>query len=150
MSLILLGASLGFAQKFTSVELYISPRNVSYGWYDNGIFQFKFNKKSIKVIYADRTYNTLTVKDSLFEMFYVKAKMHDSLYNNLVLNDSVEAHKKRIMILIPKHDTLFIDVNYNLIRKERCYKLTDGLREFIEGFMPVEIKENWKYNLWRR
>lgn len=141
--LMLLSTISGCAQNFKNVELYITPRNVTYGWYDNGIFQFKHNKKSIQVPYANRTYNTLTKKDSVFELFYTKISMPDSLYNNLIPQNNVAIDIKRIMIVIPKKDTLFIDRNYNIIKKDKCYQISNEFKSFIEKYMPTEIKENW-------
>ncbi|MDA3616114.1 hypothetical protein [Polluticaenibacter yanchengensis] len=141
--LMLLSPISGYAQKIKNVELYITPRNVTYGWYDNGVFQFKHNKKSIKVPYGNRTYNTLNTKDSVFELFYTKTVMSDSLYNNLIPQNNIEIDKKRIMIIIEKKDTLFIDRNYNLIKKDKCYQISNEVKSFIEKYMPPEIKENW-------
>jgi hypothetical protein len=139
----LLSPVSSFAQKFKTVELYITPRNVTYGWYDNGVFQFKHNKKSIKEPYEKRTYNTLTEKDSVFELFYSKVQMPDSLYNNLIPQKNVAIDIKRIMIVIPKKDTLFIDRNYNVIKRGKCYQISNEFKAFIEKYMPSEIKENW-------
>jgi hypothetical protein len=139
----LLSHVMGYAQKLKNVELYITPRNVTYGWYDNGVFQFKHNKKSIKVPYAIKTYNTLTTKDSVFELYYTKISMSDGLYNNLIPQNNVAIDIKRIMIVISKKDTLFIDRNYNIIKKGKCYQISNEFKSFIEKYMPTEIKENW-------
>ena len=147
IAIMLLNVFVTYSQKTHNVELYITPRNVTYGWYDNGIFQFKQNKKSIRVPYSSRTYMMTTVIDSVYELFYTKVKMPDSLCKNLTASNEYRTDKKRIMIIIPHSDTLFVDRNYNVILKEKSYKISAELKEFLEQYMPIGIKENWVNDL---
>ena len=134
-------------QNMINVELYITPRNVSYGWADNGVFQFELIKMSVKVPYRNKTYSTLTKKDSVFELFYTNVSMPDSLCKNLKPHSNDTLDIKRIMLVISKKDTMFIDRFYNVIIKEKNYKISSELKEFIEFYMPLEIKENWLLDL---
>jgi len=144
---ILLNLISSNTQKSQTVELYITPRNVRYGWYDNGVFQFKLNKKSIIKPYEERTYSTLNASESVFELFYTKTKIPSKLFNDLVPQKNIPVDIKRIMIVVSCKDTMFIDKNYNLIKQDKCYKMSNSLKNILEKCMPIGIRENWINNL---
>lgn len=146
-NIILLQTMLCCAQRQPMTELYITPRNVTYGWYDNGVFQFKIEKTSIRAAYANRTFNSISVKDSVYELFYTKVQIPNILYKNLTPLKNTRADIKRIMIIPPDKDTFFIDRNYNITKGGRCYQIGSSLQKLIENYMPDEIKENWVNNL---
>ena len=150
---VLVFVTLGYAQSNKSplqkAELYITPRNVEYSWADGGVFQFRLNRASVKFKYDRKRYKTLTVKDSVYELFYTKLDIPTSLYSNLMPNKENTVWTKRIMILLPNQDTFYIDQGYNLIKNEKSYQLSDEFRNLIEGCMPIEIRENWILNLSR-
>ncbi len=131
--------------KLSIAEMYITPRNVNYGWGDNGVFQFKHNQKSIKKPYAKRKYQPLNYRDSVFELYYTKVQIPDTLYKNLIPKNK-RFYTKRIMIIL-SNDTLYIDKKYNVIKQDKCYQITDAFKNFIIECMPIEIKENWINNL---
>jgi hypothetical protein len=140
---------LGHAQQTHRADIYITPRNVNYGWGDNGVFHFKFEKKSIKVPFKERTYGMLTTKRRVYELYYKRAKMPDSLYLNLKATDE-KILKARIMIVVSPKDSIFIDTHYNVAIKNKCYKISNAFKSYLECLMPITIRENWQNDIrWR-
>jgi antitoxin component YwqK of YwqJK toxin-antitoxin module len=145
--------TLSFAQSnkttLQKVELYITPRNVEYGWADNGVFQFELNKASVKSRYTHKSYFTMVVKDSVYELFYTKVNMPASFFSNLQPSKENNIREKRILMILPHQDTFYIDSRYNLIKNGRSYELNKQFKSFIENCMPIEIRENWVFDLSR-
>lgn len=130
------------------VDLYITPRNVNYGWYDNGVFQFGLNYKSVKVPFEKRTFTVKTEKDSVYELYYCRIPKFKC---DLKVSDKyIEMGKKRILILehqAASIDTIFIDTNFNLISNNKCYAITDQSKMRLLKLMPQELKDSWMYDL---
>ena len=140
--------------KMESIELYIAPRNVRYGWDDSSVFnsQPKLKKKSIKVIYSKKTFETTIVKRKVYELFYIKTKINRDLYQNMEVNKDTSTfqYQPRIMLIINNSgtkDTICIDSNYSVERKKIIYVIPNKLKIFIENHMPSEIRENWVDNI---
>jgi hypothetical protein len=131
-------------------QIYITPRNVNYGWADMGILQFKFNKQSIKVPFEERTYETKIKKDSVYELYYIEDKIRESLFfKDTILDSRNHIYKKRILILMNRNqiDSIFIDREYRMIYKNKAYFINDSLKSYLIKIMPDDIKSNWIYNL---
>jgi hypothetical protein len=128
-------------------QIYITPRKVMYGWYDNGVHQFELKKESIKVPYSLKSYPTLIIKDSIYELFYIEKEISSDLFINLTLNSENCEWEKRILIITAKGDTSYIDCKYNVIIRGKSYKISEKLKIFIEECMPTEMKENWIHTL---
>ena len=143
---ILCHAVFGYSQNSHFADIYITPRRVNYGWADGGVLQFKLNKKSIKVPYKDRSYTMLTIQRRVYELYHTRVRILDSFYQNLMpINE--ELSRKRILILVPKKDTIFIDIHYHIGIKNKCYEMSDEFKAFIEKLMPITIRENWQKHL---
>ena len=138
-----------YSQNSHFADIYITPRRVNYGWGDNGIFEFELKKKSIKVPSKERTYMMLTPKRRVYELFYTRVKISDSLYQNLTpVNKKLGT--ERIIILASQKDTIFIDTYYNVGIKGKCYEISNEFKDFLEKLMPITIRENWQKHLPRR
>ena len=135
------------AQQLKKADIYITPRNVSYGWCDNGVFQHELKRMSLLVPYKDRTYRTIAVKDSVYELVYKKIIFPDSLYKELKAIEGVKECNRRILIVTHKNDSVFVDSNFNVVVKNKCFMISEKLKSFLESLMPIEMKENWEYNL---
>lgn len=147
-------SSIGNKENKVSVEFYITPRNVNYGWYNNGVESFDFHKRSVKASYENRSYTTLTKSDSLYELYYIKKMTNPEVIDKMLrtceesIDDSVDI--KRIAIILNrknKTDTIFIDRNYNFPLHGKVYKANQELSSYLENIMPHQIKENWINNL---
>ena len=146
ISLILCQTVFGYSQNSHFADIYITPRNVNYGWADGGILQFKLKKKSVKVPYEKRSYEMITLTPRVYELFYTRVKILDSLYQNLTpLNKKV--NKGRIMIIVPQKDTIFIDTYYRVGIRGKCYEISNEFKVFLEKLMPITIRENWQKDL---
>lgn len=133
-----------------TVDFYITPRNAKYGWYNNGVENFDFNRKSVKVPFDRRSYTTITEKDSLYELYYKRILIDNNILSSMILKSSEVKNDtfdiKRIAVIInkkPKSDTIFVDRNYIFSLKGKLYKMDKEFLSFIERLMPIEIKENW-------
>ena len=147
----LLQVNLSYTQQGKKVHIYITPKHVNYGWGDNGVFHFKFRKKSITSLYEDKKYYTSVVKDKVYELYYTKVKMPDSLCNNLKpIEDDCFHWAKRIMIIHSRRDTVFINSQYQVIKEGKCYEASKALKNFIEELMPEEIRRNWNNDVYIR
>lgn len=133
-----------------AVEFYITPRNAKYGWYNNGVENFDFKRKSIKVAFDKRTYTTLTETDSLYELYHVRKVFNKDILEKMIykseraIDDTLDI--KRIAIIIHRKggiDTIFVDRNYIFSLRSKLYKVSKEFSSFLEGLMPVGIKENW-------
>ena len=144
--LLLCYAVFGYSQNSHFADIYITPRRVNYGWADGGVLQFELNKKSIKVPYKERSYMMITPKRRVYELFYTRVKILDSLYQNLTPVDKTIG-RKRILILVSQKDTIFIDTHYNVGIKGKCYEISNEFKDFLEKLMPITIRENWQKHL---
>lgn len=158
-SILLTFKSCAFTKEISSniIEFYITPRNVNYGWADQGIYRYNFEKKSIKVPYSKVSYTTSEKKDSLYELFYCQRQKSDDLLkkinNSYLIASENEFSAPRIMILFNKsksHDTLIIDNNYNVSFEKKIYQIDNELKTFLIDLMPSEMQESWIYNKMRR
>jgi hypothetical protein len=137
----------------TVIEYYISPRNPKYGWSDNGVFQFELSQRSIKKSLAESSYTTISKPDSLFELYYLKqstfALTQDSVLTERLSIDSIWV-PSRILIIFhadDRTDTVYVDRNYNARMGNLGYKLSPGFKKTLHDIMPLELRENWVYDL---
>ncbi len=139
------------------VEFYITPRNVNYGWGDNGVFMFSLNKQSVKVPFAKRTYTIAIEKDSVYELQYLQRSLDKQLLKKVegtaTINSDLMFSTPRILIILNNKmssDTLSIDSYYNLKRGGKVYKIDKSLKEYLISVMPLELAESWLYNKMQR
>lgn len=129
-------------------EIYITPRFVrSSGWSEPGIFLFRLNRQSIKFPYKELNYNTKYVRDSMYGLFYTKVQIPTKLFSELIPLQNQEFGIKRIMIVHSTEDTLFIDNKYNVISNKGYFLPSKDLKKFLESLMPIEMRDNWIYDV---
>jgi hypothetical protein len=137
-----------------NVDFYLTPRNANYGWYNNGIENFAFRRKSVKVSFDKRSYATITEKDSLYELYYKRQVLSIDILDSMiyksqkVVNNTLDI--KRIAIIVnkkPKSDSIFIDRNYNFFLDGKLYRVNKKFSSYLESLMPIEMRENWTNDL---
>ncbi|WP_153797444.1 hypothetical protein [Foetidibacter luteolus] len=152
--LLLLFVSATIKQKKTKISCYLTPRNVNYGWADQGLFRFNLEQKSIFAPYNKRTYQTGVESDSLHELFYFEDFIADSLLSFSGADTTNEKFIFARMLIIKKQqsncDSFLIDRNYNVLYQEHTYKLKESLKRYLINKMPKDIQLNWVYDQSRR
>lgn len=141
-----------------SLEFYITPRNVNYGWGDEGVYKFSLNKVSIKVPYSNRTYTSSIRKDSLYELYYHQElggkKMFKNIETSFLNLSESKFSTPRIIIVINYNnnvtDTVLVDYNYKLKRDQKVFEADSAFKKYLISMMPEELKESWMYNKMRR
>ena len=147
---------MGFDLPITNegtIQLYITPRNVNYGWADNGVYKFSLEQASIKVPYSKRSYSTQVITDSLYELFYIKFSKTINL-NRLIENShSTLKNTKflfpRILLIVDngnKKDTLSIDRNFSVFYEKQVFLIDKKLESYLLQKMPIEIRDNWIFD----
>lgn len=138
-----------FSQIISS-EVYFTPRYPSYGFGDNGLFRFKLNSSTIKrpLIYA--SYNVdIENLDTINELFYRVIDEKIDFRNYLVDAspvDSIFFKYPRIMMITHYNglsDTLLIDENFVVKRKNEICELNANGAIFLLNLMPLDIRRNW-------
>lgn len=132
-----------------NIEIYFTARNVKRGYYDNGIFNYELNRKSIKVRYEDRSYESIVRSDSVYELYYLDTNISKKIcnyYNNIerVYCDSFWTERAMI-VFSDKKDTILIDRNFTACSKNKkdCFILSSSLRNAILQLLPPDLKRSW-------
>jgi hypothetical protein len=147
--------ALSACSKVKNIELeyYLTARNPDRGIYDNGVFHFPLNSKSIKVPYADMRYRSISTADSAFELFYFKQEITVAEWNRF--QETIEGSdticgKPRCLFVVTKEtcvDTFFMDRAYILAGEAGKGFRSNAIKEHLLSLMPKTLKENWEIDL---
>ena len=135
------------------VEMYLTPKDPDYGFYDNGVYQFELNQKSYKESYKDRSYNVITEKDTLHELYYADMYINNKTVRKMFFQkdtDSTFLYQVRGLFLIyqnDKVDSVLVDGYSTVFSKGRFYSLNKELLFNSIDNIPLELYENWMNNL---
>lgn len=141
-------ANCSFDNSF-KVEYYLTARNPDRGVFDNGIFQFDLNEKSLRVAFEDMQYRCIGDLDSAYELYYNKASMSEQDVRQLVpLLEPVEAslYTPRCLLIVTSNgqkDSFLLDREYQVSWRSMTFKSNERLVGLIHSVMPIEMRENW-------
>ena len=119
---------------------------------------FDINSKNKKISVNESSFFFYVKIDSVFEF----VNFHKNLSTEIInyFNNSVEVTENnfdtpRIKIILNGKDEISIDRNYVacfnkkflFLKRSKYYKLNDQFIEFLINQFPIELKENWKYDI---
>jgi hypothetical protein len=151
-------SNICFSQDSISANILVTPRNTNKGIFDNGLLDFDINSKNKKISVNESSFYFYVKIDSVFEFVNIHQNLSTEIINSF--NNSLEITENnfdtpRIKIILNGKDEIAIDRNYNacfnkkilFLKRSKYYKLNDQSIEFLLNQFPIELKENWKYDI---
>jgi len=156
-------------ERLVSVEYHILPQSISFMPIGSGdIFQFCAPNHSIEykgllkyskyVEYDQRGFNCNVEKKQLCTYFYKKdysemsIKRFKSLLKNLkeIKSNQYIPYSRAVICTstnLGRNDTVFINEDKTIVYHGLLFELSDSFLSEILSIAPLEIQENWKYEL---
>lgn len=132
----------------SGVAFYAMPRHATWAFFDNGIYRFELNKKSICANPNVKSYYVpdSVEKDTLTYLFY---KQLDEFNLTNTLNEF--SQEKEICFRLPRAliifgnslDTLEISEDFVVRFKQTYFQANDYLINILENNLPPDLYYNW-------
>lgn len=123
-----------FMPRFTKSICFFIPRT-------------KFEKKSEKVKYADRSYFTTSLNDSVYELFYEPICLPNDIFLNMTsIQDAAPINDPRIILFGPNNEKIMINEKLWIYIDAAAYRIPENLWKLLYEKMPCDLAENWSNN----
>lgn len=142
-------------ENVVDVFVYLSPRNIDNGFYNNKIYQYNLDSIDRYEVNPEFGYNTL--EDSICVYRFKRMKISSTEYKSFTkkLRPIATMEKDQLdypsILVIFKNqqinDTLSIGSDLIMGLNKKGYELEDSTYKFLLKLMPVQMRENWEGNL---